>query len=332
MLNLSYIVDPFCEESFWKGEHINTVPISNPVSAGTGLVIVLMVLFTHNIRFDANHPPATGSTTIFSLCRASLGIVGAGTVLFHSLDDQSNALNSRLCDWLPIVLMCTNIFVLYFTKLSKLNGERTQTLIFMVMYIWMCVLILAADSTTYEWMTLKIDNLKSGQQSMYGTIMNIVLLAPLGFVLLYASLKKFRWIHSAILWGLIIINLLLWVLNAYLCRDNLWMFIFHAAYHVSIAYTFLYATCLGMTLDDKWELAPSKRLWALWPMVQPVVSADTDCEAAISESELRNDATRLGREMAIMVSSLTFCFDIALLLTVPMHRQQRSLLMLRLKA
>jgi len=274
MQNLSHIVDPFCEKEFWESEHTNTHPISNPVSFATGGIIMLLPVFTHNIKRNTADPPSTRRITLFSLCRASLGIVGAGTMIFHAIDDQQTelkTLNFRMCDWLPIVLMCGNIFVLYLTKLETHLSERTQTIAFLCMYIWTCVLTLAVDSTTYERMTLDMGDSKDGSQSMYGTAMNILLLVPLGLILAYTSYKKFSLIHSAIIWGLILINLILWVLNAYLCRDNLWMSMFHALYHVTIAYTFLYATCLGMTLDDHWEMVPK---WWLWPMVQRKVASD----------------------------------------------------------
>jgi len=267
---ISSVVDPFCEKRFWSDRQ-QSMPISNPVSAVTGLVILVIATCTRNISNPAKLPIPSTSVASFYLCRASLGIVGAGTIVFHSIDDtqsQFSNFNFRMCDWLPIVLMCTNILVLYFTRFDRDACECTLTTAFVLMYLWTCVLVLAVDSTTYDYLTIELANTDTDgedSQNKYGTIMNVVLLVPLGCTLAYASAFKFERWHSAWVWGMIALNLVLWVCNAYLCASNLWMSMFHAVYHATIAYTFLLAACLGMTIDKSWELAP---FWKFWPMIQ----------------------------------------------------------------
>ena len=172
---LDNIIDPFCEKRFWLLDQHKNLDFANPVSALTGVVIMFMAVFTTNISKTERKLTNRASVTLFYLCRASLGMVGAGTIVFHSVDDTNvelKQLNLRMCDWLPIVLICTNILVLYITKFEDDACECCLSLTFTTMYIWTCVLVLAVDSTTYEYLTLKWHDPESSQ-SQYGTWMNI---------------------------------------------------------------------------------------------------------------------------------------------------------------
>jgi hypothetical protein len=272
LTDIPTVIDPFCERRFWENDRHIKLPITNPVSAGTGLVIMLMAMFTTNIRKPDTLRTTRESVTTFYLCRASLGIVGAGTVVFHSMDDtmaEFKDLNFRMCDWLPIVLMCTNIVVLYITKFERDANECCLTTAFICMYIWTCVLVLAVDSNTYEHLTLKWHDPDS-PQSIYGTLMNVVLLVPLGLTLATASYYHFPTRSSLYIWSCVAVNLALWIANAYACSDTLWLSMLHALYHVTIAYTFLCAACLGMTIDGAWKV---EFVRYVWPMIVPADGA-----------------------------------------------------------
>lgn len=283
------VVDPFCERRFWENDRHQKLPITNPVSAGTGLLIMFMAICTTNIDKSGSGATITrASITTFHLCRASLGIVGAGTVVFHSIDDTMDdykALNFRMCDWMPIVLMCTNIMVLYISKFEKEASECCLAVAFISMYIWTSVLILAVDSRTYEYLTLKLHGADNAQ-NVYGTIMNVVLLVPLGITLAFASCYHFEkrlWIH---IWGCIAVNLALWIGNAYGCKDTLWLSMLHAIYHVTIAYTFLCAACMGMTIDGAWGV---RFVWYVWPMIW--LEEENNVEAKNKPQAGKNDAS-----------------------------------------
>ena len=287
MENLSYVYDPLCEKAFWADNNNNIYKsITNPVCAVTGGLIVIMVLCTSNIkktddtRTSSNIKKTDDARTssniergtsvemvLFALCRASLAVVGAGTVVFHSIDDQTGikAFNFRMCDRMPIVLMCTNIFLLYFTKLHVNMSGYTLSLCFFFVYIYMCGLILAVDSATYEHLTLEWNDTENNKQNVYETYMNVALLCPIGIILIYAMKYHTEALHYLVsLWLMIGGNLAMWALNAYLCRTFTVMFILHALYHITIAYTFLFATCVGMTFDGNWELYMHA---FCWPMV-----------------------------------------------------------------
>ena len=292
MEKLDFVVDPFCEKAFWNNRTDQSMDgnLTNPLCAFTGLVLFFMAICTRNVfsvRNASNEvadfiecPECFGSTeddkfqslsiTLLCLCRGSLGIVGLGTVVFHSMDDATSvkAFNFRMCDRMPIVLMCTNIFVLYFVKLRRVISEHMLTLYFFLMYIYMGGLLLAVDSGTYEYMTFKFNDPIDSPQSSYESLMNVCLLLPLGLILMYASLTRLTSCQVFSVWCQIFFSLGIWTINAYLCRKNRWMFVLHAVYHVTIAYTFLYAACLGMTLDGEWEMVD---YW--WPMVEPAEEA-----------------------------------------------------------
>lgn len=285
--NLDNVIDPFCEKRFWLLDQHKNLEITNPVSASTGAVIMFMAVFTTNISKIKGGKITRSSITPFYLCRASLGIVGAGTIVFHSIDDTNTELkqlNFRMCDWLPIVLMCTNILVLYITKFEEDASECCLSFMFTSMYIWTCVLVLAVDSTTYEYLTLEWND-PGSPQNKYGTCMNVVLLIPLGIVLATASIMHFKIRESVWIWSCIAVNLILWISNAYACGENLWLSILHAVYHATIAYTFICAACLGMTIDGTWEIYYHGYFW---PMIyQKIIPKETP-KTKTTEEESKN--------------------------------------------
>jgi hypothetical protein len=307
MEKLEFVVDPFCEKAFWNNRTDQSMDgnLTNPLCAFTGLVLVFMAVCTRNVYYTRRSkevadfvecPECFGtgkkeddtfptlSITLLCLCRGSLGIVGLGTVVFHSMDDATSvkAFNFRMCDRMPIILMCTNIFVLYFVKLREMISEHVLTVYFFLMYVYMGGLLLAVDSTTYEYMTLKLNDPIDSPQSSYESLMNVFLLLPLGLILVYASFTRLTSCQVLYVWGQIFFSLGIWTINAYLCRKNRWMFVLHAVYHVTIAYTFLYAACLGMTLDGEWEMVD---YW--WPMVEPAE------EAAQLESRMQGNPCKI---------------------------------------
>jgi hypothetical protein len=265
MENLNFVYDPFCEKEFWKSVETNPANLTNPLCALTGVCMTIMALCTRNIVENTSHP---SSTALFILCKASLALVGVGTVIFHLVDDQSNmkALNFRMADRLSMVLMCTNIFMLFFFKLFSQLSEFLSTALLFIIYAYMCTQVLLVDSAPYELFTLKLQGDGGGRQNVYETYVNAPMLAPLAVILLCALYRGTRLICAT--WLLIIFNLGLWLPNAYLCRETPILFVLHAVFHVTIAYTFLFAACVGMTLDGEW-IFDLHYCWGIipWPMI-----------------------------------------------------------------
>jgi len=231
-----------------------------------------MALCSWNLKDNSTKMFPTLSITILSLCRGALAVVGIGTTVFHLIDDQTHVpgFNFRMCDRMPIILMCSNVFLLYFVKLLPSVGERVLTFFYFLMYIYIGGLILAVDSSTYEYLTLKRNDPPDSPQSSYESYMNIALLAPLGIILLIAMCYKFTGRQTVWILVQLVFSLGIWCIDAYFCRQYTWLFVLHAVYHVTIAYTFLYAACLAMTFDGEWEMEQNS--W--WPMVKQVEQAD----------------------------------------------------------
>jgi hypothetical protein len=267
MEHLDFVVDPFCEKAFWAEQKID-VYFTNPVCAASGVIMVFMALGSRSLTDNSTEMFPTLSITILSLCRGALAIVGIGTAVFHLMDDQTHVpgFNFRMCDRMPIILMCSNVFLLYFVKLLPSVGERVLTIFYFLMYIYIGGLLLAVDSSTYEYLTLKRNDPPDSPQSSYEGYMNIALLAPLGVILFIAMRYKFTGRQTVWILVQIVFSLGIWCIDAYLCRQYTWLFVLHAVYHVTIAYTFLYAACLAMTFDGEWEMEEDS--W--WPMVKQV--------------------------------------------------------------
>jgi len=261
--------DPFCESSFWSSMGHHTHPIKNPLSMATGALMLIIPVLFNNIHC----PYHTQELPIFLLiAKASLALTGAGTVYFHAVyPDQAESehfINYQLCDWAPIAIMCTHILVLYLRALTKDKlGERWLTLLLLAVYVWCLMLILGMDSSTEKYWRSKLDS--ENQASTYGTILNAVLLIPLAIVLFYCTITKFKWQDASYLWYSIIISATIWLLNAYTCKDYPWTSVFHAIYHVIISYSFLYAACLGITLESDLDMESWTffRVNYIWPML-----------------------------------------------------------------
>jgi len=259
----SFEGDFFCEQLFWHQQQID-MPVTHPLAALTGIFLIMMP-FKKNVILgngDMYHLHSFIPRQ-FQLCKSTLALTGIGTMIFHSMSaDQSREwhINYHMCDWMPITLMGNSIIVLYVSNLFEM-GERMWTLFFFCICCWSSLLGLAMDSNTEAYYSDKWQNL--GQQKTYGTVLNLILLLPLSITLAYACRTKIRPYSDQIpLWIAIVVVLVLWLTNAYLCEKVPMTSVFHALYHVVISYVFIYAACLGVSLDDtEWRFSLSRFYW-----------------------------------------------------------------------
>ena len=260
--------DPFCEQRFWRARGVDPI-VAEPVSATTGIIMVVFA-FIPNIVVAGQGKTHTHPriSTLFYLCKAALIIVGIGTTFFHGLSDADARawhVSDSMFDWVPIVVMTSAVMTLYLSNLMNM-GELGGTLVFAGLCSWSATLIVMMDSTSKTHFSQ--ENGQSGGQDTYGTILNVLLLLPLGVMLLYTGVAKFpshKDIHY--LWAGLAVNVILWVVNAYACSTTLELFVFHSIYHVLIAHVFIFATCLGVCLDDaNWEF---RGLHHFWPEIAP---------------------------------------------------------------
>lgn len=290
--DLDFVYDPFCEKEFWIHQNFNVDNFTNPICAVTGLFMTLMALPNNVMQEDIK--PTDPKLFLFFLCKASLALIGIGTAIFHSMDDQSNVgtFNFRMADRFAMIFMCINVFILFFVKLCLIKAEFFLMLSLFILYLYVSGLVLAVDSSTYKVITLELiqngEEIMGNRQNLYEIYMNIGMLVPLGLILLYATFTKRndsgKETNIAYVWFWIIFNLIIWSVNAYTCREYPILFLLHALFHVTIAYTFLFAVCVGMTLDGEWKLEIKH---GFWPMIQSSVSA-TKCKSMFTDYSTRH--------------------------------------------
>ena len=124
---------------------------------------------------------------------------------------------------------------------------------------WVFFLIVAMDSETYTHLEEELGGAAGG----WGTLLNAALLLPLIVTLFAYSVTDLKR-RSVVLWVLLIVAVVLWLVNYYLCQYWYPLAILHALYHILITVALLEASCLALTLRGEWEMDPGK--W--WPVVR----------------------------------------------------------------
>ena len=253
--------DFFCEQRLWRKYDVNPAA-ADPVCMTTGIFMMLMP-FIPNARPHQQRLPVQ-----FHMCKAALALVGFGTIIFHYFSAEHARrvhVNYQLCDWLPITLMASSIIVLYFCNLFPRLTETQWTVLLFSVLVWSSALAILMDTDTRDYYTAATGS--AGDQNTYGTALNLALLLPLSLTLMYACWANGHHLRDIWpLWASLAVVLFLWVSNAYACADTPELSMFHAAYHIVVAYAFVYAACLGVCADSAhWELTHTG--WCCWPMI-----------------------------------------------------------------
>jgi hypothetical protein len=250
--------DPFCEQQMWREAMDTSLFITEPICAATGLLMTA-VAAVPNVKCEKDKDRTPG--ICFIACKSSLIVVSVGTVIGHAFSEDAS-FNNRLCDWASIVIMCTNIVILYASRLDL--DEAWYTFIVFIILLWTLGLTVAEDDKTFD--TLSIGEM--GTQNGLTTMLNTVLLIPLAFILLYATIYCFRPSDTIPLWLAIAFSVAIWLTNAYMCKTVAALAVLHAVYHLTIAYAFIYAACLGATIgQSEWKFQLSE--WG-WPQVMRI--------------------------------------------------------------
>jgi hypothetical protein len=228
------------------------VPMKNPLCALTGLGMSVIGLLPHGWRV----PP------LFSMCQASLAVLGASTVLFHSLTPAQAgtlSLSYRLCDWFSMALLGCCMVSLYLSHLMP-AGARVWALA--VVFLWMGAVVIENDSITFDrWM----DSMGAlGGRNDFDTVMSAVVLTPMAAVLGWALAARVPWRRAVWLWVWLGLSVALWLANAYGCKEAPSLFALHALYHLTVAMLIVQGACLGVSLDEgPWEVQHG-----FWPMIR----------------------------------------------------------------
>ena len=318
--------DPFCEAQFWEENGLaNTGIIANPMGTATAFLMIAIACVNnyqqdddYSYRIQHKNKNKNKISRLFLMCKASLALTGIGTIFFHSMKPQLMAdahLNHGLCDWFPITLLCSNILILYFdrliiiTKHNKRWRENIWLAVLLLVMIWVFVLVVGMDSDTDAYYADQMGS--AGNQGQYGTLLNALLLVPLALTLAYASFYHFEWRHSKYLALGLSLTLILWLINAYLCKQHPWLSLFHAIYHVTIAYSFIYAACLGIAIEkSKYQFELSR--WG-WPcIIISIVSSQSKyppSELFMWEEENEDEDQQQEGDPSLLLSSSYFYYD-----------------------
>jgi len=247
--------DWWCERRMWRGMGVDTRGFSEPISALTGLVICVLVLIP-NTKEDRQLP------SLFVFVKSCLLFLGIGTAIFHAVEVEASRdayLNLNIFDWLPLVLACASLLVMYLLPATKGLPNAELFAAYLLGLFWFLILVAGMDSVTYEQLDGMVD---------WGSLLNMFLLVPLLVTLLYYTVTVLKE-QSLVLWYLLLASLVLWIVNYYLCPYWYPLALLHAVYHVVIAVALVEASCLGLVVGGEYEVDQESR-W--WPMVKSKVN------------------------------------------------------------
>lgn len=254
------------------------IPIAEPLSACTGLVMVVLFVLPNTLHMEKKQLPA-----LFVWVKASFIVLGIGTILFHSVDPE-DALNKwhvnlNMFDWLPLVWMSASLFMLYAHALVVVEW---RLYLYLGVMAWSMLLMIGMDSETYDFWD-------SYEKIGWGFILNGILLSPLFCMLLYASVTHLKH-RSMRLWFLLIGSLVLWIVNVTSCAQVHGFAVLHALYHVVMSVALVHAACLGLTLNGEWDLGKSAYISLKVVSVEPVGNTNFKCLFTCNDMMKRNQA------------------------------------------
>jgi len=239
----------------WQGAGVDTRGFAEPFSAVTGIVMSALALIP-NASEDDKLPH------LFLFNKACVFILGIGTCIFHSVEFQQSKnahMNLNILDWLPVVLSSSVVLAMYLLTSVKSLSNNALMFCFVAGLLWVFFLIVAMDSATYT----HLDNELEGTAGGWGTMLNAALLLPLMVTLFAYSVVDLKR-QSVVLWVLLIVSVVIWLVNFYLCQFWYPLAILHALYHIIITVALLEASCLALTMTGEWEMDPEK--W--WPVLR----------------------------------------------------------------
>lgn len=226
--------------------------LAEPLAACTGIVMVVIFLLPNSDKREKLPP-------LFLWTKASLVLLGLGTVLFHGMS-RSYAkdvlhVNLDMFDWLPLVVVAASLVALYCGGIRLSNAW--QCCAYAAGGVWVLFLCICMDSATYNFW----EEDSGGGGKAWGLILNAILLLPLFATLVYFTAVRLKQ-QAVTLWMLLIVSLVFWVVNVAACKYAPALALFHALYHVVMAVALVHAACLGLLITtDEWELVAGGGTW-----------------------------------------------------------------------
>jgi hypothetical protein len=212
--------DQWCELSMWRTVGVETrVEFLGVISCFAFIVIPLLYDF-----------PSVWTNLHIALY-VVMCYLGAGTVVYHAIPNMyvDGQAIVYMTDYIPMIITCaylSSIYLWHFANIAIKMPTWAKFAIFSTMMSWFLFLI-----TTMNLISVAIHN--------------AVMVAPPVLIFTaysYFQLRK----RSLTTWAMLVASLVLWLINKHLCASQYWLAIFHAIYHILIAYALWSAGIMGI--------------------------------------------------------------------------------------
>ena len=214
--------DQWCELRMWRAVGVETrVEFLGVISCFAFIVIPLLYDF-----------PSVWTNLHIALY-VVMCYLGAGTVVYHAIPNMyvDGQAFVYMMDYIPMIITCaylSSIYLWHFANIAIKMPTWAKFAIFSTMMSWFLFLI-----TTMNLISL--------------AIRNAVMVAPP--VLIFTAYSYFQLSKRSLrTWAMLVASLVLWLINKYLCASQYWLAIFHAMYHIFIAYALWSAGNIGIFL------------------------------------------------------------------------------------
>jgi len=241
------VVTFYCEHAYW-GEGIPEY-FSEPMCSLSGLV---MCYLGFKCTAGLENPPLQ-----FCLARASLVVCGLGTTIYHMLDQNfmdKTRINAIMLDGVTMAFVTVNIFLMHLSNWMKKRHMVISVSCMLYLMFW----VETNDMLLFTFLSEEL--VVNGV-----SVLSIGIQYPL-FVVVYvyilirvAILRNFSEVWP--MWLMLVIALVSWGLDRFLCSSVSWFFIGHVIWHVCIGYVAAYLMVLGLMDGDLYEREEHSSIW-----------------------------------------------------------------------
>jgi len=214
--------DQWCEQRMWR--ELNVDVKSEIICAVTGLAFLVVPYIKPPAEFTEAH-------VMFHVVFVFLGL---GTIFYHLFPnfESNNQATIYELDWYPMVFTCATLLYIHLVPLNRFLSHFGLYVMWFLFVGWFSFLTLSVYHVSVE-------------------ARNAVMVAvPVTVFFLYSVFVYGS--ESVGTWALLVISLVLWTLNKYLCHHQYWMATFHGIYHVLMAFALWGAGCLGLHIT--WQM------------------------------------------------------------------------------
>jgi hypothetical protein len=219
-------MDQWCEQRMWKSMGYDSLG-AEPFAAFSGIFLIL-IPFVYGLE---DEPP------LFIAFKASFVFLGVGTIAFHWIPNlqDTTAINVGSFDWFPLVTTLALMALLYLQPALQYLTNFGMLLVFCVFYAWVVFLLMGVDNVTFDYF----------QGFSWAQLLNALLVGPLFLIFAVATAVNLGY-RALRPWLWLVVAHVLWLINVYACDKWYILSLFHAAYHVIMAFTLWDIACLSI--------------------------------------------------------------------------------------